>query len=73
VTACQVRTAADALIDAPPLARADRDRRIDRAAEVIGQTQRRNAAACASHTKARRRRLRAIGIRAERLTNCIPP
>lgn len=73
VTVCQVRTAAEALLDALPLAPADRGRRIDRVAAVIRQTQARNAAAVRSHAKARRRKLRAIGIRAERLTSCHPP
>jgi len=73
-TICQVRTAAEALLAAWLLAGAvDRQRRIDRAAAKISRTQTRNAAARASHTKARCRRLRALGIRVERLTSCRPP
>jgi hypothetical protein len=74
LTLCQVRTAAEALLAAWLLAgAADRRRRIERAAEAIRKTQASNAAARKSHTKARRRRLRALGIRVERLTSCIPP
>ena len=74
MTICQVRTAAEALLAAWLLAgTADRQRRIDRAAARTQRTRRRNAAARKSHTKARRRRLRALGIRVERLTSCVPP
>ena len=73
VTSCQVRTAADALIGSLTLPKAARDRIIDRVAETIRRTQRLNAAARASHTKARRRRLRSLNIRPERLASCIPP
>ena len=74
VTVCQVRTAAQALLAAWLLAgEADRLSQIDRAASAIQRTQKCNAAARKSHTKARRRRLRALGIRVERLTSCIPP
>ena len=50
-----------------------RQQQIDRAAEKIQRTQRHNAAACVSHGKARRRKLRAMGIRVERLTSRHPP
>ena len=73
VTVCQVRTAAEALLSAWLMAGAARQQRIDRAAAKIQRTQRHNAAACVSHTKARRRKLRAMGIRVERLTSCHPP
>ena len=65
--------ASDVLIDTMTLNKAERRRRIDHLAEVLQQTQQHNAAARRSHGKARRRRLRKLGIRVERLQSCLPP
>jgi len=73
VTICQVHTAAEALLDALSFGREARDRKIERVSQIIQQTQKANAAATRSHAKARRRKLRVLGIRAELLSSCIPP
>ena len=73
MTLCQIRTAAEALLAAWLMAGAARQQRIDRAAAKIQRTQTHNAAANRSHSQARRRKLRALGIRVDRLTSCIPP
>lgn len=64
--------AANALLDALPLNHEDQNLRLAKAAAQIRKTQRDNAAARASHAKARRRQLRRLGIRLERLRCCIP-
>ena len=73
MTVCQVRAAADALLDALPLNREDQRLRLDKAARVIRWAQARNAASKASHAKARSRALLAARIRIESLRCCIPP
>jgi hypothetical protein len=73
VTICQVRTAANALLDALPLSEADRKQRLAKVARVLQETQHQNAKSRASHTKSRLRELRAIGINLKRLSCCIPP
>lgn len=73
VTICQVRTAADALIDALPLSPNDRLARLEKAAEQLRRTQDKNARARRSHTKTRIRRLQSLKIVPEELRCCIPP
>jgi len=73
VTICQVRSAASALLDALPLSPEDQKLRLAKAAKALRDDQRQNAASRACHTKARRRELRAMGIRLEKLRCCIPP
>ena len=73
MTICQVRTAANALLDALPLGEADRKLRLAKTASILQETQHQNAKSRASHTKARLRELRAIGISVKRLPCCIPP
>jgi hypothetical protein len=55
VTICQVRDAADALIDALPLNEEDQKLRLTKAARILRDRQKRNAASRASHLKARQR------------------
>jgi len=73
VTICQVRRAADALLDALTLHPEDRKRRLAKITGDIRDDQKRNAAARASHTKTRLRVIKANGIRLDKLTCCIPP
>ena len=70
---CQVRTAADALIDALPLCRKDRLVRLAKAVEDIRQTQNKNARSRRSHTKTRLKRLDVLNIIPNQLRCCIPP
>jgi hypothetical protein len=73
VTICQVRRATTALLDALTLNPEDRTRRLAKTADYIRDDQKRNAAARASHTKTRLRRLKAVRIRLNKLRCCIPP
>jgi len=73
VTICQVRDAADALIDALTLNEEDQKLRLARAARILRDRQTKNAASRASHTKARQRQLRELGIHVDQLRCCIPP
>ena len=74
VTICQVRDAANTLVDTLSLSsEQDRGIRLKRQAQIIRQTQRSNAAARASHTKTRHQQLRTLGIRVSTLRCCIPP
>ena len=73
ITLCQVRTAANALIDALPLQRRDRTLRLERASEKLVQDQQQNAAARRSHTKTRMGLLNERGIDLALLPCCIPP
>ena len=70
---CQVRAAACTWLTALVLPQLLRQGMIQRTAQSIRETQRHNAAATRYHAKARRRKLRALGIRVERLQSCIPP
>ena len=70
---CQMRDVAGAWLDALPLNIKDQKLRLSKAAQEIRKTQRKNAAARASHAQARRAELKAIGIRVETLRCCIPP
>ena len=60
-----MRDATNALLDALPLSKEDQKRRLAKAARIIRDTQRKNAAAKKSHAKARRKRLLKLGIRTE--------
>jgi hypothetical protein len=73
VTICQVRDAANALLDALPLGEEDQKLRLAKAARILRDKQTRNTASRASHAKTRQRQLQAIGIRVEQLRCCIPP
>jgi hypothetical protein len=73
VTICQVRDAANALLDALPLNADDQNKRLAKSARILRYTQARNAAARASHAKSRQEQLRRIGIHVEKLRCCIPP
>ncbi len=73
MTVCQAREAADALLDALPLAEQDQGMRLAKAARGLQRTQHRNAASRASHTKARLQLLRDKGIRIETLHCRRPP
>ena len=73
VTVCQVRDAANALLDALPLNAEDRGLRLAKAARILRRKQARNAASRDSHAKARRGKLLAVGFTAEDLRCCIPP
>lgn len=72
VTICQVRDAANALLDALTLNPQDQKRRLAKAARIIRDTQRRNAAAKKSHAKTTRERLKALGVNIEKMRCCIP-
>ena len=73
MTVCQVRDAANVLLDVLTLSSAeDRKRRLSNAARIIRDTQASNAAARASHAKARQRELLAIRVHVEKLRCCIP-
>jgi hypothetical protein len=74
VTICQVRDAANTLLDVLPLSSPeDRRRRLARRALILRQRQQANAASRRSHAKRRQKELRAIGIRVTTLRCCIPP
>ena len=73
MTISQEKDAADALLDAWPLNAEDRTIRLGKAACVLRATQASNAASRASHAKARRLALLAMGVAVETLRCCIPP
>jgi hypothetical protein len=72
VTICQMKDAANALIDSLPLSKEDQNRRLAKAARILRETQRRNAAARESHAKNQRKRFQQLGIRLETMRCCIP-
>ena len=72
MTICQVRKAANALLDALPLNTEDQKLRLSKVARIIREDQTNNAAARVSHTQARLKVLRAKGIRPDKLRCCIP-
>ena len=63
LTECQVHTAIAAMIPYWWLEQRPSKKLLERTAEEIARTQRRNAAARKSHTKATRKKLRALGIK----------
>jgi hypothetical protein len=73
VTICQVRKAANVLLDALPLNEEGRKLRLAKAARNIRADQRTNAAARVSHTKTGLKVLKAKGICLGKLRCCIPP
>ena len=72
ITLCQVRTAANALIDALPLPRRYRNERLERTSRKLLQDQHQNATARRCHTATRRRRIIDLGITLAELPCCIP-
>jgi hypothetical protein len=50
----------------------DQKRRLAKAARIIRDTQRHNAAARKSHAKTRRQRLKKLGLNVEKMRCCIP-
>ena len=73
MTICQVRRAANALLDALTLNAEDQKLRLAKVARIIREDQKDKAAARASHTQARVKTLRAKGIYLSKLRCCIPP
>jgi SRSO17 transposase len=72
VTICQVHDAANALIDALPLAAEDQKQRLTKAAQLLQDRQARNEASRKSHHKTRQHQLTELGIHVETLRCCIP-
>src|ERR1700730_15458834 len=72
VTICQVRAAANALLDALPLNVEDQKLRLAKAARLIRVMQARNTAARTSHAKTRAEQLKALGLSVQTLRCCIP-
>ncbi len=70
LTECQAHTAVAALIPCWWLDERPSKKLLERTAEEIGYTQRRNAAARKSHTKATRKKLRALGIKLTEVPRC---
>ena len=73
MTICQVRKAADVLIDVMGLNREDQTLRMEKVARFIRDDQHGNAAARVSHAKARLKVLETKKICLEKLRCCIPP
>ena len=70
MTECQVHTAIAALIPSWWLEQRPSKKLLERTAEEIRRTQARNAAARKSHTKATRKKLRALGIKLTETPRC---
>ena len=73
ITLCQVRTAANVLVDVLSLPKRARIERLEKASRNLRQTQDQNSRARRSHTKTSLLRLKSQGIRLEELPCCIPP
>ena len=73
MTICQVRKAADVLIDVMGLNPEDQTSRLEKVARIIRDDQNGNAKARASHAKARLKVLEDKGICLGNLRCCIPP
>ena len=73
ITICQVREAVDGLIAALPLSAKKKRSRLNRLAEILQRTQRRNVCAKRCHAKTRKQTLQQLGINLEQLRCCIPP
>ena len=69
----QIRTAADAFISTLWFDADHRKRRLERVSTILERTQHRNRQARRSHTKTRRKALRALGLFTSRMSCCIPP
>ena len=72
VTICQMKDAANALIDSLSLSKEDQKQRLAKAARILRETQRRNALARESHAKTQRKRFRKLGINLKTMRCCIP-
>ena len=72
LTVEQVRDAASAWVEAQGLPPSARKKIYQETAARIAYYQRRNQQARKSHTKRTRQRLRAIGIKLDRLRSCVP-
>ena len=70
MTECQVHTAIAAMILYWWLEQRPSRKLLERTAAEIERTQRRNAAACKSHTKTTRKKLRALGIKLTEVIRC---
>ena len=70
LTECQVHTAIAALIPSWWLDQRPSKKLLERTAAEIERTQKRNAAARKSHTKATRKKLRALGIKLTEVPRC---
>ena len=70
MTECQVHTAIAALIPYWWLEQRPSKKLLERTAEEIERTQQRNAASRKSHTKATRKKLRALGIKLTEVPRC---
>ena len=70
MTECQVHTAVAALIPYWWLDQRPSLKLLDRTAAELERTQKRNAAARKSHTKATRKKLRALGIKLTEVPRC---
>jgi hypothetical protein len=71
LTECQVHTGIAALIPSWWLEERPSAKLLGRTVEEIQRTQRRNAAARKSHTKATRKKLRALGIKLTEIRRCV--
>jgi hypothetical protein len=72
-TLCQVRTAANVLVDVLPLPKQARNQRLEKASNNLQQTQDQNRRARRSHTKKRLSHLTRLGIVLDNLACCIAP